>query len=57
MGKRTGRMAVLGALLTAGALCFASVAQAQTITIGNAAGAAGQQVDRVSDADGPAAPR
>jgi len=44
MGNRTGRMAVLGAWLTAGALCFASVAQAQTITIGNAGGAAGQQV-------------
>jgi hypothetical protein len=42
---RTGRIAVLGALATAGALCLgSSVALAQTIIVGNASGDAGQQV-------------
>ena len=44
MGKTTGRIAVVGAWLTAGALCCASAAQAQTITIGNATGNAGDTV-------------
>ena len=42
---RTGRIAVLGALATAGALCLgSSAALAQTIVVGNASGDAGQQV-------------
>jgi MYXO-CTERM domain-containing protein len=44
MGIRTGRIAVLGAWLTAGALCFASSAQAQSITVGNATGDPGATV-------------
>jgi len=41
MGNRTGRIAVLGAWLTAGALCFAAAAQAQTLIVSNASGEPG----------------
>ena len=44
MGNRTGRIAVLGALLSAGALCVASSAQAAKLVVGSASGDPGTQV-------------
>lgn len=44
MGNRTGRIAVLGTLLTAGALCLASSAQAATLVASTQSATAGTQV-------------
>lgn len=44
MGNRTGRIAVVGALLTAGALCLASSAQAAKLVASTQSATAGTQV-------------